>query len=77
MSRFMRKPVFGVSDQVQHKSGCTATEASNFGFRKFFVCFFVLRLNIPVNNFSVMSGTEPPLPGYYQYFRGVKCGFRK
>ena len=18
-------------------------------------------------------GTEPPLPGYYQYFRGVKC----
>ena len=22
----VRKPVFGVSDQVQHKSGCTGTE---------------------------------------------------
>ena len=22
----VRKPVFGVSDQVQHKPGCTATE---------------------------------------------------
>ena len=26
MSRVMRKPVFGVSDQVQHKPGCTVTE---------------------------------------------------
>ena len=26
---------------------------------------FGLMLNVPVNNFSV---TEPPLPGYYQYF---------
>ena len=26
MSRITRKPVFGVSDQVQHKRGCTATE---------------------------------------------------
>ena len=27
LSRVMRKPVFGVSDQVRHKSpGCTATE---------------------------------------------------
>ena len=24
MSRVVRKPVFGVSDQVRHKSGCTA-----------------------------------------------------
>ena len=31
-----------------------------------FVCLFVLRLNVPVNNFSVMSGLN-------QYFRGVKC----
>ena len=34
--------------------------------------FFSLMLNVPVNNFSItfMScvGTEPPLPGYYQYF---------
>ena len=26
MSRIMRKPVFGVSDQVQHKQGCTAKD---------------------------------------------------
>ena len=26
MSRNIRKPVFGVSDQVPHKPGCTTTE---------------------------------------------------
>ena len=26
MSLVVRKPVFGVSDQVQHKPGCTASE---------------------------------------------------
>ena len=26
MSLFVRKPVFGVSDQVRHKPGCAATE---------------------------------------------------
>ena len=26
MSLVMRKPLFGVSDQVRHKAGCTATE---------------------------------------------------
>ena len=26
LSRVLRKPVFGVSDQVRHKPGCTATE---------------------------------------------------
>ena len=33
---------------------------------------FVLRLNYPVNNFFSHVGTEPPLPQYNQYFRGVK-----
>ena len=28
MSLVVRKPVFGVSDQVQHKPGCTTTEDS-------------------------------------------------
>ena len=28
-------------------------------------------LNVPVNNFSHV-GMEPPLPGYYQYFWGLK-----
>ena len=29
-------------------------------------------LNVPVNNFSFRHvGTEPPLPGYYQYFREI------
>ena len=28
MSSIIRKPVFGVSDQVQHKPGCTTTENS-------------------------------------------------
>ena len=27
MGHVMRKPVFGVSEQVQHKPGCTATDA--------------------------------------------------
>ena len=26
MRRVARKPVFGISDQVRHKLGCTATE---------------------------------------------------
>ena len=33
----------------------------------------MLRLNVTVNNFFSHVGTEPPLPGNYQYFRGVKC----
>ena len=33
-------------------------------------CLFVLRFNVPVNNFFSHVGT---LPGYNQYFRGVKC----
>ena len=37
------------------------------------ICLFVLRLNVSVNNFFSHVGMEPPLPGYYQYFRGVKC----
>ena len=42
--------------------------------RNEFVCLFVLRLNVTVNN-SVFGhvGTEPLLPAYYQYFLGVKC----
>ena len=28
MSPVMRKPVFGVSEQIRHKPGCTATENS-------------------------------------------------
>ena len=32
--------------------------------------WFGFMLNVPVNNFQFFShvGTEPPLPGYYQYF---------
>ena len=39
------------------------------------VCLFVLRLNIPVNNFSVMSGRSHRFLGTVinQYFRGEKC----
>ena len=29
----MRKPVFGVSDQVRHKLGCTATEGGYRGLK--------------------------------------------
>ena len=36
--------------------------------------FFVLMLDVPVNTFSIFQ-TEPPLPGYYQYFSGSKCVF--
>ena len=43
----MRKPVFGVSDQVPHKPGCTATEdgqrleISDLGRRGIALCVFV------------------------------------
>ena len=40
---------------------------------KDFVCLFVLRLNIPVNNFSVMSGWSHRFLGITSTFRGVKC----
>ena len=35
----------------------------------------VLRLNVPVNNFSVMSGRDGAIASWVinQYFRGVKC----
>ena len=33
MSLVLRKPVFGVSDQVRHKPGCTVTEARVLKFR--------------------------------------------
>ena len=33
----------------------------------------VLRLNVPVNNFSVMSGRNIASWVINQYFRGVKC----
>ena len=35
------------------------------------LCLFVLRLNSQCRVYNV--GTEPPLPGYYQFFRGTKC----
>ena len=34
MSSFTRKPVFGISDKVQHKPGCTATEHGYAWLRK-------------------------------------------
>ena len=37
------------------------------------ICLFVLRLNVPVNNFSVMSGRSHRFLGINKYFRGVKC----
>ena len=37
-----------------------------------FVCLFVLRLNVPVNNFSVMSG-QPTLLGFNQYCKELMC----
>ena len=38
-----------------------------------FVCLFVLRLNVPVNNFSVMLDGAIASWVINQYFRGVKC----
>ena len=36
------------------------------------VCLFVLMLNVPVNNFSVMSGRNHRFPDITSTFRGVK-----
>ena len=38
MSPVVKKSVFRVLDQVQHKLGCTATEASNLGSRRIVLC---------------------------------------
>ena len=34
---------------------------------------FVLRLNVPVKNFSVMSGRSQSFLGFNQYFRELMC----
>ena len=46
-------------------------ENSPMQYTAFFsaVCLFVLRLNVPVNNFFSHVGTEPTLPGFNQYCR--------
>ena len=46
----MYKSIYVIRNLQRHRSVST-TEQSDI-----FVCLFVLRLNIPVNNFSVMSG---------------------
>ena len=61
----MRKPVFGVSDQVIHTNGAESLEV--------FVCLFGLRLYVPVNNFSVMSGRSHRFLGITSTFLGGKC----
>ena len=40
-----------------------------------FVCLFVCLFKAlrPSQQFFSHVGTEPPLPGYYQYFLGGKC----
>ena len=35
--------------------------------------YAICKLQCPSQQFFSLVGTEPPLPGYYQYFRGVKC----
>ena len=42
-----------------------------------FFCLFGLRLYVPVKQIFSHVGTEPPLPGYYQYFLGGKCILRR
>ena len=52
-----RKPVFVVSDQIRHKVGWTTTEDYKVSlYISDLFCLFGLRLYIPVNIFSVMSG---------------------
>ena len=41
-------------------------------FTGVFVCVNASR---PRQQFFSHVGTEPPLPGYYQYFSGSKCVF--
>ena len=38
-----------------------------------YVCLFVLRFNVPVNNFSVMSGRSHRFLGLNQYSRESMC----
>ena len=38
-------------------------------FYELFVCLFLLRLSMPVNNFSVMSGGSHRFLGFNQYSR--------
>ena len=69
MSSDTRKPVVRVSDQVQHKQGCTATE---YGYRlEISYLGFGLMLNVLVNNFSVMLGRSHRFLGITSTFLGV------
>ena len=38
-----------------------------------FVCLFVSRFNVPVNDFSVMSGRSQLFLGFNQYSRELMC----
>ena len=52
-------------------TGCKYSEKSTvftFSYRKF---LFWLLFNVPVNLFLSHVETEPPIPGYYQYFWGI------
>ena len=55
MSHVLRKPVFGVSDQIRHKPGCTTTEDGwrieipDLGSRGIVLSAFGLGVRVDVN----------------------------
>ena len=52
---------------------CIQTTSSLRCFVKKFVCLFMLMLNVPVNNFSVMSGRSHRFLGITSTFRAVNA----
>ena len=75
MSRVMRKPTFWFptrSDTNQALQLQKMARVLKFQNKKVLLLVWVEALRPSQQCFSHV-GTEPPLPGYYQYFLGGKC----
>ena len=62
----------------QRRSGFTSLAlltvcGKNRGVDVFKFLFVCVEASRPSQNIFSDVGTEPPLPGYYQYFQGVNC----
>ena len=58
-----------INNVIRGQIVASIAEPSSISYNSYvYVCLFVLRLNVPVNIFFSHVRTEPPLPGYYQYF---------
>ena len=53
--------------------GCDLDHLFKLWYHTEAFCFVCVEVKHPSQQFFSYVGTESQLPGYYQYFRGVKC----